>query len=128
MQEIIEFNFVCSKNAVKVKEFLNTIPKTIECINYMNILKKLAKNDYLQIDPSDAVVSSYLIKNLKAALKSSSTNSIYYVVSNSDLNTITNVINYSSSQTQKELEFNMYHTADIDLTEIKHLFNEINKF
>ena len=129
MQErVIEFNFVCSRDAVKIKNFLDKVPRSIECINYMTILNKLAKNDYLQHEPSDAVVSSYLIKSLQQALTSSSTRCLYYVVSETDYQTISSIISYAESQTYSSLEYNMHHTSEVDLSAIKNLFKETIEF
>jgi len=129
MQErVIEFNFVCSRDAVKIKEFLNKVPRSIECINYMTILNKLVKNDYLQYEPSDAVVSTYLIKSLQQALTSSSTLCLYYVVSDTDYQTISSIMSYAESQSDTELEYVMHHTKDVDLSEVKDLFKQIIEF
>lgn len=129
MQErVIEFNFVCSRDAVKIKNFLDKVPRSIECINYMTILNKLAKNDYLQHEPSDAVVSSYLIKSLQQALTSSNTRCLYYVVSDTNYQTIRSIISYAESQTDYELEYNMHHTSDVDLSAVKNLFKETIEF
>lgn len=125
---IIQFNFVCSKSAIKVKNFLNKIPRNIECINYMTVLNKLAKNDYLQYEPSDAVISSYLIKSIQQALSSEETSQIYYVVSDVDEITIKNIISYIESQTNCKLEYTMYHTSDVNLTDSKYLFKSIIQF
>lgn len=129
MQErVIEFNFVCSRDAVKIKEFLDKVPRSIECINYMTILNRLVKNDYLQYEPSDAVVSSYLIKSLQQALTSSATHCLYYVVSDTDYQTINSIMSYAESQSDTELEYIMHHTKDIDLSEVKDLFKQIIEF
>lgn len=129
MQErVIEFNFVCSRDAVKIKNFLDKVPRSIECINYMTILNKLAKNDYLQHEPSDAVISSYLIKSLQQALTSTSTSCLYYVISDTSYNTIHNIISYAESQANTELEYKIHHTSEIDLSDIKNLFKETIEF
>ena len=68
MEEHIEFNFIYSNDAVRVKAFLGSVPRSIECINYMDIFNKLTKNDFYQYEPSDAVVSSYLMRQLQNAI------------------------------------------------------------
>ena len=60
-EEHIEFNFIYSNDALRVKTFLGNVPRSIECINYMDIFNKLTKNDFYQYEPSDAVVSSSYI-------------------------------------------------------------------
>ena len=77
MEAIVEFNFIYSKDAVKVKSFLGNVPRNIECINYMDIFNKLTKNDFYQFEPSDAVVSSYLMKQLQTVFDRDSL-SIFY--------------------------------------------------
>ena len=82
METSIEFNFIYSKDAIKVKSYLGTVPRNIECINYMDIFNKLTKNDFYQFEPSDAVVSSYLMKQLQTVLDRTTTTSIFYVLGN----------------------------------------------
>ncbi len=43
MEEHIEFNFIYSDDALRVKTFLGNVPRSIECINYMDIFNKLTK-------------------------------------------------------------------------------------
>ena len=54
--------------ALTIKKYLNGIEEG-EKINYIDIVNKLTKNDYYQYEPSDAVVSSYLIKHLQSAVE-----------------------------------------------------------
>ena len=78
MEEHIEFNFIYSSDALRVKTFLGNVPRSIECINYMDIFNKLTKNDFYQYEPSDAVVSSYLMRQLQNAIGKSSLSNSYY--------------------------------------------------
>lgn len=78
---MIKFNFVCLSDALKTKQFLDRVPRSVECINYMSIASKLAKNDYANAEPSDEVISSFLNKSLQAALTAPGTQELYYVVS-----------------------------------------------
>jgi len=77
METTIEFNFIYSKDAIKVKSFLGSVPRNIECVNYMDIFNKLTKNDFYQHEPSDAVVSSYLMKQLQTILERSTSTTIF---------------------------------------------------
>ena len=82
MEEHIEFNFIYSNDALRVKTFLGNVPRSIECINYMDIFNKLTKNDFYQYEPSDAVVSSYLMRQLQNAIGRNISTTIFYVLGN----------------------------------------------
>ena len=43
MEEHIEFNFIYSDDALRVKTFLGNVPRSIECINYIDILRVVRK-------------------------------------------------------------------------------------
>lgn len=128
MLDQLEFSFIYSKDAVKVKAFVGEIPRSIECINYMDIYNKLSKNDYLQSEPSDAVVSSYLMRQLQVSLSKNTTCSIYYVLSNLTLETIDGIKYYIESLTSRKLNYKIYHTPDVDISEFSFLFNESVEF
>lgn len=128
MGNVLEFSFVYSKDATKIKIFLDNIPRNIDCINYIDIYNKLSKNDYLQCEPSDAVISSYLIKNLQSTLGTNTVHSIFYVLSNIDDITIHSIQDYIKSLTEKEIYYKLYHTPDINISNITYLMNEIIEF
>ena len=108
MEETLEFNFVYSKDALRIKTFLGSIPRNIECINYMDIFNKLTKNDYFQLETSDAVVSSYLMRQLQTALGRGTTSTVFYVLGNLDKPTVTGVKSYVESLTIKEITYKIY--------------------
>ena len=99
METNIEFNFIYSNDAVRVKSFLGSVPRNIECINYMDIFNKLTKNDFYQFEPSDAVVSSYLMKQLQTVLDRNTTTSIFYVLGNLNEPTVEGIKRYVESLT-----------------------------
>jgi hypothetical protein len=123
----IELNFVYSKDAAKVKEFLGNIPRSIECINYMDIVNKLTKNDYYQFEPSDAVVSSYLIRQIQIAFERDTLRSLFYVLGGLDEHVINNIKEYVSTLTDKNITFNLYYSS-ISVENFNHLFNDIIEF
>jgi hypothetical protein len=127
MEEQIELNFVYSKDASKVKEFLGNIPRSIECINYMDIVNKLTKNDYYQFEPSDAVVSSYLIRQIQIAFERDTLRSLFYVLGSLDEQVINNIKGYVSTLTDKSITFNLYYSS-IPTENYDHLFNDIIEF
>jgi len=128
METNIEFNFIYSKDAVKVKSFLGNVPRNIECINYMDIFNKLTKNDFYQFEPSDAVVSSYLMKQLQIVLDRSTTTSIFYVLGNLNESTVEGIKRYVESLTAKELQYNIYHSPDINVNGSAKLFENVVEF
>jgi len=128
MQEVLEFYFVYSKDAVKIKGFIDSIPRNIECINYIDIYNKLAKNDYFQSEPSDAVVSSYLMRQLQTAVSRNSTMNIYYVLGNIEKDVIEGIQSYVKTLTDRDIEFKIYHTPEVQLNGMKKLFCDIIPF
>lgn len=124
MSETLEFSFIYSKDAVKIKAFLGSVPRNIECINYIDIYNKLAKNDYLQSEPSDIVVSSYLMRQLQTAVARSTTQSLFYVLGELDEDVIDSIKDYVSTLTSKTIHYKIYHTPEVNLNDFSFLFNE----
>jgi hypothetical protein len=128
MSETLEFSFIYSKDAVKIKTFLGSVPRSIECINYMDIYNKLAKNDYLQSEPSDIVVSSYLMRQLQVAVARSTTVSLFYVLGEFDKDVISGIKDYVESLTSKTIHYKIYHTPEVNLNGSSFLFSEAVEF
>lgn len=128
MENILEVSFVYSKNAAKIKLFLDSIPRNIEYISYIEIYNKLSKNDYLQSEPSDIVISTYLMKNLQASLSKDTTRSIFYVLGDINVLTIKGVQHYIKTLTTKKTYFKLYHTPNHLVENIKFLFEETIEF
>lgn len=122
----MQINFVHANNAVKIKKFLNNTPRNIPFINYIDIVNKLTKNDYLYEEPTDSVVSSYLIKSLTAMIDDESISCFYYVLSslNEDvINNIKSIVN----QSYTDVKYVLYIDKEIlNLPDTD--FHEINKF
>ena len=127
METSIEFNFIYSKDAIKVKSYLGTVPRNIECINYMDIFNKLTKNDFYQFEPSDAVVSSYLMKQLQTVFDRNAV-SIFYVLGNLNEHTVTGIKSYVESLTNNDITYNIYHSPDINVNGSAKLFENVIEF
>jgi hypothetical protein len=110
---MIAFNFVCLRDAVLTKRFLDKLPKGVECIDYITVSNKLAKNDYAGQEPSDDVVASHLIKLLRAAVNSQNKEEIYYVISNTDRNIMESIKAFLTDATQAEISYTLICTPDI---------------
>lgn len=128
MSETLEFSFIYSKDAVKIKAFLGSIPRSVECINYMDIYNKLSKNDYLQSEPSDIVVSSYLMRQLQTAVARSTTRSLFYVLGDLDKEIISGIKDYVKTLTCREIHYKIYHTPEVNINGSSFLFNEAVEF
>jgi len=128
MEKDLEFYFVYSNDAVKIKSFIDNVPRNIECINYIDIYNKLAKNDYFQSEPSDAVVSSYLMRQLQTVISRNSTQNIYYVLGSIDKNVVNGIQSYIKTLTSRNVEFKIYHTPEVQLTSVGRLFSEVIEF
>jgi hypothetical protein len=128
MEEHIEFNFIYSDDALRVKTFLGNVPRSIECINYMDIFNKLTKNDYYQYEPSDAVVSSYLMRQLQNAINRNISTTIFYVLGNLNKDTISGIQDYVGSLSNKTITYKIYHSPDIMVNGTAELFDDIIEF
>jgi len=128
MEEHIEFNFIYSDDALRVKTFLGNVPRSIECINYMDIFNKLTKNDYYQFEPSDAVVSSYLMRQLQNAIGRNISNTIFYVLGNLNKETVCGIQDYVESLSDKPITYKIYHSPDIMVNGTAELFDDIIEF
>jgi len=128
MKEQLEFNFIYSDDAVSIKTFLGNVPKSIECINYMDIFNKLTKNDYYQYEPSDAVVSSYLMRQLQNAINRNISPTIFYVLGNLNKETVGGIQNYVESLSNKAITYKIYHSPDIIVNGTAELFDDIIEF
>jgi len=125
MEGSIDFNFIYTSNVLKTKVFLSKIPRGIDCVNYIDIVNKLTKNDYYNFEPSDEVVSSFLVKQLYSIFNKDSLTSVYYVLGSLDKVTISNIKFFIQSISNKEITFNMYCTPDISINGTSSLFNDI---
>ena len=128
MEEHIEFNFIYSDDALRVKTCLGNVPRSIECINYMDIFNKLTKNDYYQYEPSDAVVSSYLMRQLQNAIGRNISTTIFYVLGNLNKETIGGIQDYVGSLSNKTITYKIYHSPDIIVNGAAELFDDIIEF
>ena len=128
MEEHIEFNFIYSSDALRVKTFLGKVPRGIECINYMDIFNKLTKNDFYQYEPSDAVVSSYLMRQLQNAIGRNISTTIFYVLGNLNKETVGGIQSYVESLSDKPITYTIYHSPDITVNGTAELFDDIIEF
>ena len=128
MEEHIEFNFIYSSDALRVKTFLGKVPRSIECINYMDIFNKLTKNDFYQYEPSDAVVSSYLMRQLQNAIGRNISTTIFYVLGNLNKETVGGIQSYVESLSNKPITYTIYHSPDITVNGTAELFDDIIEF
>ena len=128
MEEHIEFNFIYSSDALRVKTFLGNVPRSIECINYMDIFNKLTKNDFYQYEPSDAVVSSYLMRQLQNAIGRNISTTIFYVLGNLNKETVGGIQSYVESLSNKPITYTIYYSPDITVNGTAELFDDIIEF
>lgn len=130
MEEFLDFVFIHSKDALKVKMFLGTVPRNIECINYMDIYNKLTKNDYFQTEPSDVVVSSYLMRQLQNLISKDATRTIYYVLEELDEDIILGIKEYVLSLSDKDVNYHLIVSDDLinTVNGSAKLFESVNEF
>jgi len=94
----------------------------------MDIFNKLTKNDYYQYEPSDAVVSSYLMRQLQKAIGRNISTTIFYVLGNLEKETIMEIQDYVGSLSAKPITYKIYHSPDIIVNGSAKLFDDIIEF
>ena len=94
----------------------------------MDIFNKLTKNDFYQYEPSDAVVSSYLMRQLQNAISRNISTTIFYVLGNLDKETISGIQEYVETLSDKPITYKMYHSPDIIVNGTAELFADIIEF
>ena len=109
--DLLKFNFIHSYDILEIKRFIETLPRSLCVINYINIYNKLSKNDYLNEEASDVIVTGYLMKELQEYVNK--VNEIYYVLEHIDYEVISNIKKYNNSLTDKVIEYNIYTSINI---------------
>jgi|TARA_B110000967_G_C18693496_1_gene464234 hypothetical protein len=94
----------------------------------MDIFNKLTKNDFYQYEPSDAVVSSYLMRQLQNAIGRNISTTIFYVLGNLNKETVGGIQSYVESLSNKPITYTIYHSPDITVNGTAELFDDIIEF
>lgn len=126
--ETLQVNFIKTNRLQTTKRIVGMIPRNIECINYLEIYNKLVKSD--ETEPSDSVISIYIIKKLNEFLIDKHENTICYVLDISNENTYNNVLNIMEIIRNISTHKNIKYTLIYDKDDIPNLFvglgNRIN--
>ena len=90
---MLTINFVYDTNAVIIKKILKDVEYD-DIINYIDITNKLIKNDIYSVEPTDFIISSYIMKYLEKSIVQKHSENIYYVLLNFSEEVIMNVADY----------------------------------
>ena len=110
---MIIFNFVCLRDAMLTKRFFEQLPKTAVCIDYAAVSNKLAKNDYSGEEPSDDVITSYLIKSLHTAVSGRHSGEIYYTISGTNDYIMESIKAFLEEATESQITYRLYCTRTV---------------
>ena len=94
----------------------------------MDIFNKLTKNDFYQYEPSDAVVSSYLMRQLQNAIGRNTSTTIFYVLGSLTEETVGGIKEYVSTLSDKPITYKIYHSPDINVNGTAELFDDVIEF
>ena len=126
MEKEVEFNIVYHKNENKIKKYLSNVPRSIDCINHNVIINRLTKNDHYQVDPSDEIINSFLVKSLQMSFNQRhGVESIYYTISSLDDEIINNIKNFVNKLSDDNIVFKLHVEKEENYSGVKDLFNNI---
>lgn len=91
------------KDAASVKKYIKDIDLNY-IINYMDIFNKLSKNDIYGNEPTDLIVSSFIIKELETFILIENKEEFFYVLSTLDLDVLNN-LRYTIFKINKKNKF-----------------------
>ena len=106
----IVITFIKMKNLFALKKAMAAFPRGIETISYLDIYNKLAKKEDRLNEPSEALISTYIIKQLNTLLADENTTHLCYILDTTD-NDITekikNITEFISERSERPVEFEL---------------------
>ena len=120
----IVITFIKMKNLFALKKAMAVFPRGIEIISYLDIYNKLAKKEDRLNEPSEALISTYIIKQLNTLLADENTTHLCYILDTTD-NDITekieNITEFISERSEKPVEFELISDEEEIINQAKEL-------
>ena len=123
---MVIFDCVYHRDAFFIKRFIRS-GKYDECINFMDIINKLTKNDIYAKEPSDEIVMSYVAKSIDKVLIRNTDIRVCYVFSNIDSQVAENFKEYVRNRTKTKILFNLYVMDPENCSGLEKIFSSINR-
>ena len=127
----IVITFIKMKNLFSLKKAMAVFPRGIETISYLDIYNKLAKKEDRLNEPSEALISTYIIKQLNTLLADENTTHLCYILDTTD-NDITekieNITEFISGRSEKPVEFELISDDEEIINQAKELNIRTKKY
>jgi len=127
----IVITFIKMKNLFSLKKAMAVFPRGIETISYLDIYNKLAKKEDRLNEPSEALISTYIIKQLNTLLADENTTHLCYILDTTD-NDITekieNITEFISERSEKPVEFELISDDEEIINQAKELNIRTKKY
>ena len=130
-KSFIAITFIKMKNLFSLKKAMAAFPRGIETISYLDIYNKLAKKEDRLNEPSEALISTYIIKQLNTLLADENTTHLCYILDTTD-NDITekieNITEFISERSEKPVEFELISDDEEIINQAKELNIRTKKY
>lgn len=127
----IVVTFIKMENLFALKKAMAVFPRGIETISYLDIYNKLAKKEDRLNEPSEALISTYIIKQLNTLLSDENTTHLCYILDTTD-NDITekieNITEFISGHSEKPVEFELISDDEEIINQAKELNIRTKKY
>lgn len=127
-KSFIVISFIKMKDLPSLKKAMAKVPRGIEIISYLEIYNKLLKKEDHYNEPSETLISAYIIKQLNTLLADESTTHLCYVLDIADNNTdrLLNIMEFITEKSSKPVIYELF-TDDNEIIQKTKKLN-INSF
>lgn len=123
-KNFIVITFIKMKNLISLKKAIAAFPRGIETISYLEIYNRLSKKEDRYNEPSEALISTYIIKQLNSLLNEENTTHLCYILDTTD-NEITekmeNIMEFIKERSPKPVEFELISDNEEIVKQAKEL-------
>ena len=123
-KSFIAITFIKMRNLFSLKKAMAAFPRGIETISYLEIYNKLAKKEDRTNEPSEALISTYIIKQLNTLLSDENTTHLCYILDTTD-NDISekmkNIMEFIKERSEKPVEFELISDEEEIVNQAKEL-------
>lgn len=123
-KSFIAITFIKMKNLFSLKKAMAAFPRGIETVSYLEIYNKLAKKEDRTNEPSEALISTYIIKQLNTLLSDENTTHLCYILDTTD-NDISekmkNIMEFIKERSEKPVEFELISDEEEIVNQAKEL-------
>lgn len=126
--DFIVVTFIKMKDLPSLKKAISAFPRGIDIISYLDIYNKLAKKDDSINEPSEALISTCIIKQLNELLYENNTTHICYILDTTDNDVVyrlNNIMEFIKEKSERPIFFELLSDEDIIINKTKKLIKSI---